>query len=206
MTWAIFSRFFFGFIAGSVKRILCSDGSAIFKRSKVYFQRWPMSSQFRTIPFSIGYAIWSIERAAAASSPTMMSFKRVVFPAKSLDSSERRIGRPTTAGKMASGKLVPENPHLTYYVAKWVAWLVYRTWNIHQCHCHTQQLLSCSPCLSRPSVRLQMFQRPNVQKKRVEFKSRRVNLNFPSNSDYILSNIIVTFYKDLKCLPDRILM
>jgi hypothetical protein len=42
----------------------------------------------------------------------MISFKVTL---SALLSSALKIGRPTTAGKMASGKLVPEKPHLTYY-------------------------------------------------------------------------------------------
>jgi hypothetical protein len=48
-----------------------------------------------------GYVIWSIERAAAASSPHIMSFKTKSWPSRS---SLRRMGRPTIEGYWCSGK------------------------------------------------------------------------------------------------------
>lgn len=62
-----------------------------------------MSSHFLTMPFSIGYEICSMVRAAEASSPHMMSL--ICKPSMlSPFSSVRRIGRPTMEGNWCSGK------------------------------------------------------------------------------------------------------
>ena len=55
-----------------------------------------MSSQFLTMPWSIGCVTWRYVRCAAASSPIMMSR---ISEAVVRRSSARRMGRPTMDGK-----------------------------------------------------------------------------------------------------------